>query len=232
MGGEDGRDTVKNVSQVEGFLRTARALLEQAERAASDQRLIMKVGVELGASLEYEATLQNVARLVVEDFADWCLVDVVDRHGRVRDAAVAHRATDKEELARSLVRGLPQLPSAPHGVARVLRTMQPESYSSDVDDPGPLGHYLGAEYPDALRELGTRSYICVPMVAHEKAIGAVTYVRGPNSPAYEERDLSLAQELARRAWPSRTPCFIAKRQKPFASEMSCWPSSLTTSATS
>jgi signal transduction histidine kinase len=199
MGGEDGRDTVKNVSQVEGFLRTARALLEQAERAASDQRLIMKVGVELGASLEYEATLQNVARLIVEDFADWCLVDVVDRQGRVRDAAVAHRATDKEELARSLVRGLPQLPSAPHGVARVLRTMQPESYSSDVDDPGPLGHYFGAEYPDALRELGARSYICVPMVAREKAIGAVTYVRGSNSPAYEERDLSLAQELARRA---------------------------------
>src|SRR5579864_9097792 len=102
MGGEDGRDrdTVKNVSQVEGFLRTARALLEQAERAASDQRLIMKVGVELGASLEYETTLQNVARLIVEDFADWCLVDVVDRQGRVRDAAVAHRAKYKEGLVR------------------------------------------------------------------------------------------------------------------------------------
>jgi signal transduction histidine kinase/FixJ family two-component response regulator len=199
MGGEDGRDRVKNTSQVEEFLRTARALLEQAERAASDQRLIMRVGAELGASLEYETTLQKVARLVVADFADWCLVDVVDRRGRVRDVAVAHRAEDKEELARSLVRKLPQLPNAPHGVARVLRTLQPESHNSDADEPGPLGHYLGAEYPDALRELGARSYICVPMAAGEKAIGAITYVRGSDSPIYVEKDLSLAEELARRA---------------------------------
>lgn len=199
MSGEGGRDAGKNMSQVEEFLRTAKALLEQAERAAGDQRLIMKVGVELGASLDYETILQNVARLVVADFADWCLVDVIDHQGRVRDVAVAHRAEDKEELARSLVQKLPQLPSAPHGVARVLRTLQPESYTSDSDEPSPLGHYLGVDYPDALRELGARSYICVPMIAREKAIGAVTYVRGAESPIYGNRDLTLAQELARRA---------------------------------
>ncbi len=199
MSGEGGRDAGKNMSQVEEFLRTAKALLEQAERAAGDQRLIMKVGVELGASIDYETTLQNVARLVVADFADWCLVDVIDRQGRVRDVAVAHRAEDKEELARSLVRKLPQLPSAPHGVARVLQTLQPETSTSDTDEPSPLGHYLGAEYPDALRELGARSYICVPMISREKAIGAVTYVRGADLPVYGDRDLSLAQELARRA---------------------------------
>jgi hypothetical protein len=132
MGGHDGRDAVKNMSQVEDFLRTARSLLDQAERAASDQRLVMKVGVELGTSLEYETTLQKVARLIVEDFADWCLVDVVDRQGRVRDVAVAHGSQDKEELARGLVRKLPELPSAPHGVARVLRTLQAETYTSDT----------------------------------------------------------------------------------------------------
>jgi signal transduction histidine kinase/CheY-like chemotaxis protein len=199
MGGHDGRDAVKNMSQVEDFLRTARSLLDQAERAASDQRLVMKVGVELGTSLEYETTLQKVARLIVEDFADWCLVDVVDRQGRVRDVAVAHGSQDKEELARGLVRKLPELPSAPHGVARVLRTLQAETYTSDTGEPSPLGHYLGADYPDALRELGTRSYICVPMVAREHAIGAITYVRGADSPAYEDKDLSVAFELARRA---------------------------------
>jgi hypothetical protein len=100
MSGPGGRDAGKNMSQVEEFLRTAKALLEQAERAAGDQRLIMKVGVELGASLDYETTLQNVARLVVADFADWCLVDVVDRQGRVRDVAVAHRAEDRRTFPR------------------------------------------------------------------------------------------------------------------------------------
>lgn len=185
-------------SRVEDFLKTARALLDEAERSARDERLVMRVGAELAASLDYEATLQNVARLVVADFADWCMVDVVDRHGRLRDVAVAHRDQDKEDLARTLVRRLPQLPRAPHGVARVLRTLQPESHVAD-EETTPLGHYLGAEYPDALRELGARCYICVPMIAGDKAMGAVTYVRGPVSPQYTERDLGLAQELARRA---------------------------------
>ena len=81
----------------------------------------------------------------------------------------------------------------------MLRTLQPESYVSDADEPSPLGHYLGAEYPDALRELGARSYVCVPMLAGEKAIGAITFVRGADAPAYEQKDLSLAFELARRA---------------------------------
>ena len=37
------------------------------------------------------------------------------------------------------------------------------------------------------------------MIASDKAIGAVTYVRGSASPQYTDRDLGLAQELARRA---------------------------------
>src|SRR5579859_7121720 len=37
------------------------------------------------------------------------------------------------------------------------------------------------------------------MIAGEKSIGAVTFVRGADSPAYDDRDLGLAQELARRA---------------------------------
>ena len=168
--------------RVEDFLRTARELLDQAERSARDERLVMRVGAELAASLEYETTLQNVARLVVADFSDWCLVDIVDRHGRVRDIAVAHRDPDKEELARTLVRQLPQLPGAPHGVARVLRTLQPESHVSDQDSP-PLGHYLGADYPDALRELGARSYICVPIVAVPFTESAIRSKTGSLAPS-------------------------------------------------
>lgn len=170
MRGREAINSNRSVSRVEEFLRTARALLAEAEKSASEQRLVMKVGSELASALEYETTLRNVARLVVDEFADWCVVDVVDRDGRVRDVAVAHRDARKEEVARTLVRNLPQLPTAPHGVARVLRTMQTEKCTSEVDEPPPLGHYLDAEYPDALRELGARSYICCPLVTREKAI--------------------------------------------------------------
>ena len=199
MRDRDAPESRRSVSRVEEFLRTARTLLAEAEKSASEQRLVMKVGSELASSLEYETTLRNVAHLVVDEFADWCIVELVDRDGRVRDVAVAHRDAQKEEVARTLVRNLPQLPSAPHGVARVLRTLQTEKCTSEVDEPPPLGHYLGAEYPDALRELGARSYICCPLIAGDKAIGAITYVRDPSSLPYDDREVSVASELARRA---------------------------------
>ena len=185
--------------EVEDFVRTAKTLLEQAEKSARNQRLVMNVGVELAASLDYETTLQKVARLVVAGFADWCFVNVVDPRGRIRDVAVAHADPKREALARSLLENLPQLPSAPHGVSRVLRTLEPELHSGLGDAPSPLGHYLGADHPDSLRELGARSYICVPLVARGGPLGAITYVRGPGAPPYGEHDLDVARELARRS---------------------------------
>src|SRR5437870_4614150 len=96
--------------RLEEVLHAARALLEQAERTARDQRLLANAGIELASSLDYATTLQRVARLVIADFADWCFVDIVE-DGRVRDVAVAHVDPVKESLARSLARTLPQLPS-------------------------------------------------------------------------------------------------------------------------
>ena len=45
-GERDGRDAVGSTaaSRVEELLQTAKALLEQAEKSASDQRLIMRAG--------------------------------------------------------------------------------------------------------------------------------------------------------------------------------------------
>src|SRR5438067_8864640 len=53
---------------------TAQIFAEQTQ-LAEDRRLIALASEELAASLEFETTLSNVARLVVPTFADWCTVD-------------------------------------------------------------------------------------------------------------------------------------------------------------
>jgi signal transduction histidine kinase/ActR/RegA family two-component response regulator len=180
------------------FIHVAQSLLTRAERLARDQSLLAEASIELAkSSLDYAATLQKVARLVVASFAEWCFVEIVE-HGRVRDMAVAHLDAEKEEVARELLRALPQLPNAPHGVARVLRTREAEMHSGG-DTPSPLGSYLGVDFPEALRDLGAHSYICAPLVARETAIGAITYVRGPGASNYTSDDLDVARDLARRA---------------------------------
>jgi PAS domain S-box-containing protein len=50
-----------------------------------------------------------------------------------------------------------------------------------------------------MRELGLRSYMVVPMVARGRSHGAITLVSAESGRRYEETDLRLAEELARRA---------------------------------
>lgn len=45
-----------------------------AERARRHLRLLANSSLQLAKSLDYETTLQTVARLAVPDLADWCLV--------------------------------------------------------------------------------------------------------------------------------------------------------------
>ena len=45
----------------------------------------------LAASLDYERTLSQVARLAVPDVADWCAIDVVQPDGTTRQVTSVHR---------------------------------------------------------------------------------------------------------------------------------------------
>jgi signal transduction histidine kinase len=51
----------------------------------------------------------------------------------------------------------------------------------------------------SLHELEPRSYICVPLIARGRTLGALTFVVGESGRRYGEADLGLAVELARRA---------------------------------
>src|ERR671933_720863 len=86
----------------------------------------------LDASLDYEQTLQEVARVAVRTLADWCIVHLLEQDGSIRWLAVAHGDPAKEAVARQLQERYP----ATEGVARVLRTGVSEVYrgeSSDAD---------------------------------------------------------------------------------------------------
>src|SRR5207237_2074642 len=53
---------------------------------------------------------------------------------------------------------------------------------------------------DLVRQMGFRSYMCVPLVARGRMLGAITLIATDESGrVFGERDLHLAEELARRA---------------------------------
>ena len=54
-----------------------RAVAER-KRIEDEQRFLAEAGALLATSLDYEQTLTTLGQLMVRDFADWCIVDVVE----------------------------------------------------------------------------------------------------------------------------------------------------------
>jgi PAS domain S-box-containing protein len=168
-----------------------------ADPAHARLAFLAEAGRLLASSLDYAATLANVARLTVPTLADWCAVDVLEEDGNLRRLAVVHSDPDRVELARDLFRRYPPDPDEPHGVWQVLRTGCPELYP-DVPDA-----LLEARCPDAellavLRRLGLRSAMLVPLLAGGRVLGVITLVAAESGRHYGPADLALAQELAGR----------------------------------
>ena len=70
---------------------------------------------------------------------------------------------------------------------------------SEIPDELLAGAARDELHLDLLRELGLSSYMCVPLVARERVLGAITFVLAESGGRYGPDDLELAEELARRA---------------------------------
>jgi PAS domain S-box-containing protein len=168
---------------------------KQAEEAA---RYLARASEVLAASLDHEATLAELARLVVPDLADWCAVSLVEEDGVVRQVAVAHVDPARTELARELHRRYPPDPDAPAGVPRVIRTGEPELHR-EITDALLDAAARDDEHRRVLRALGLRSAIIVPIAARGRTVGALTLVSAESRRRYGDAELALAMELGRRA---------------------------------
>ena len=161
---------------------------------------LLRASELLGESLDYEETLQRVADLAVPDVADWCSVDLIDDDGSIDQVAVAHADPEKVALAREMRRRYPPDTAATSGIANVIRTGRSELYEAITDE------VLQATLPDdqrelleLVRQLGLVSAMTVPLIAHERVLGAITLVTAESGHRYEPDDLRFAEDLARRA---------------------------------
>ena len=170
--------------------------IDDQKRAEEGQRLLVRAGELLASSLDYRTTLAAVARAAVPDFADWCAISMAEEDGAVRELAIVHVDPAKEQFADELARRYPPKPKT--GAAHVIETgeslLVPELSDNLLAAIAVDDLHLGL-----LRELGLRSYIGVPLVARGRTIGAISLVQAESGRRYDESDLALAQELARRA---------------------------------
>ena len=172
--------------------------IDVRRRAQESQRFLVEAGEILGASLDYRKTLAEVARAAVRDVADWCAVHTLEPDGSLRRLAVAHVDPAKAKLAEELEERYPPRADAPLGPAAVLISGEAELVP-ELSEELLRESAVDELHFELLRELGLRSYICVPLRVRDRGFGALTFVHAESGRAYGEDDLALAEELARRA---------------------------------
>jgi PAS domain S-box-containing protein len=165
-----------------------------AERAAGSTTverqsrldLVRQAGEALGSSLDEDGVLKRVAELVVRDFADWCVVDVIEEGGQLKRVAVA-RAEPGQENGR---------PAPEHEPGKEVRAVVASGRPRVVP---PLGHGPSAEVDvSLLGGVEAHSAMCFPLRARKQPVGAVTVVRTEPGSAYGADDLALLEDLAGR----------------------------------
>ncbi|MGE5691182.1 MAG: GAF domain-containing protein [Pseudomonadota bacterium] len=187
--GEDGR--------VEAAINVIHDITER-RRAEERLRFVSEAGVALASSLDVESTLAQVARLAVPRIADWCIVYLRDDDGAIRRVAIEHAGGDGADVGRVLDR-YPLDAEARVGVPSVIREgrslllpdLTTEGLMADVVDPEGLAREL--------RHVPLSSYLCVPLTARGRTLGAIALLVGDSGRTFDDGDLELAEQLASRA---------------------------------
>jgi len=170
---------------------------EQRDRELA-QSFLVRASKLLGASLDPAETLENLARAVVPELADWCAVDMPDERGVLRRVATADRRPERTREASLIVRERSGERALPIGPPQVMRSGRPEYYPAITDELLQAAA-LDPEQLERLRSVGARSALVVPIVAAAGVIGTITLGTIESGRALTPRDLELAEELGRRA---------------------------------
>jgi PAS domain S-box-containing protein len=171
--------------------------LTERKRVEREQNFLLRASEQLAASMDYETTVASIAQLAVPEIADWCAVDVIDTDGTTRRVAVAHKDPENVELVRKLRAKYPDDPDAQFGVSHVIRTGEAEM-RKEIPDSMIEAAARDQMHLAIIRKLGLKSYVIVPLRARGTTFGALSLVSAESGRQFDERDLALATELARR----------------------------------
>jgi PAS domain S-box-containing protein len=157
-------------------------------------RFLAEAGSMLAASLDYQETLERVARLVVPELADWCAVDVVDERHGLRRVALGHVDPAKVDLGRELNERYPPDLDAPAGPGEVLRSGRSEVYAEITDEMLVAGA-ADEEHLRLMREIGLRSAMLVPMRLGERTTGVISLVASESGRTFGPGDVGFFEQL-------------------------------------
>ena len=185
-------DLAKRQAQERIALVEEKAAREAAERASLRLAFLAEASGTLASSLDLEATLRELSRLIVPRFADVCIVSLAPGEGQTERHEMAWAANDRAHplLSASIVEiGDPMLGDA---ITRVRASGKTETI--DRDPAGPPTTRIALP-----RGLTAHALTLVPLLVRGRTLGVLTL--GLETPArlFDADALAMVAELATRA---------------------------------
>jgi two-component system, chemotaxis family, CheB/CheR fusion protein len=174
-------------------LKRSVLVAEEATRAAN---ILSQASALLASSLDYETTLESLARLSTAAFADWCAVDLVNEDGSIRHLTVSHANPVMRDLALQFQQAAFSEPERAPGAPQALR-LRKSVLLTDIAESELTGVQPEAKITQLIGALGVRSLISVPLIVRDKVLGTTTF--SSSRRRYNAVDLQLAEELSQRA---------------------------------
>ena len=173
--------------------------LERAERLNEQLSFLAQAGELLSRSLNLDAVLESIARLMVPRLTDWCVIHLPSLDGRqLLPVTVIHQDPAMVSFLRHFIEQNPVGISVENGTGRVFITGQPELVPVITDEMYDTIPQSEA-WKDDVRRLQLRSVITVPMHANGRVVGVLGLARTNLDRLYSQEDVAFALEVAGRA---------------------------------
>ncbi|WP_164104662.1 PAS domain S-box protein [Candidatus Laterigemmans baculatus] len=198
-------NSVSGLRDSEGRVQSIVAVcvdINERKRTEQDLRFLADASRSLSTLIDPRSTMQRIASMAVPHFADWCGIEFADRDAsggeELQQLALAHADPDKVHAAAELRKRWPPNPAARGGIYHVFRSGESVLVEEFTEEMLRASTESG-EHFEAVRSLGLKSYMCVPLVVRERTIGVMTFAAAESMRRFTTSDLAVAEDLARRA---------------------------------
>ncbi len=153
----------------------------------------------LDTSLDPAETLRKIARTAVPEFAELCVIDLLDSRGSIGSTLAAAVDPAIAEGVERLRHTRPLQLNGSHPVAQVLDSGVPVIIDDLTDGVVVAEIAQSDEHEQFMRDAGYRSAAVFPMVARGRTRGVISFLRLGRSTRFESGQLAVLQDLTGRA---------------------------------
>ncbi|MFJ9047887.1 SpoIIE family protein phosphatase [Streptomyces sp. NPDC102347] len=206
------RETVPGLP---GHEEAGEGTLDELERLA----LLAEMTTQLTSTLSVDEALSRLVSLVLPRLADWAVIDLISERDEVWRTKVVHMENGTTVVRRDLEGPMAPVPAeSPMPLSRALRGVsstiaEPQTYERSPDSG------IAVEQRRLFEATGMHSAAIAPIRGLREVLGALTLGRSERADKFTAADLSLLEDITRRAGLALDNARLYQRQRKVAETM-------------